>query len=73
MTDATGGIGYEYRCPACGARVSSGWAYPICPMPNCGEVLQLLSGPEPTEADLHALDAELARMLDPDGPIPGLA
>jgi hypothetical protein len=44
--------GWDYLCPACGARVSSGWADQVCPMPGCHEILDLVSGPSPSREEI---------------------
>ena len=45
-------MSWEYECDECGARVSSGWADHACPMPTCGAVMRLVSGPEPSPSDV---------------------
>ncbi|MCC6743451.1 MAG: hypothetical protein IT175_06285 [Acidobacteria bacterium] len=56
---------WDYRCPECGARIVSGWADPICPVPTCEAVLDVVSAPEPSEQDasrmIQAAEALLRR------------
>lgn len=51
--------GYEYACPECGARVSSGWADPVCPV--CGAPMRVLAEPDPprSEVEREPVDDEL--------------
>jgi len=55
--------GWEYICPNCGARISSGWADPVCPIPNCGSLLNLISGPKPSDSDVQEIIEEAERIL----------
>lgn len=56
--------GYEYACPECGARVSSGWADPVCPIPTCGAPMRLLAGPEPAPEEIEQVIREAEGLLE---------
>lgn len=57
--------GWEYVCPACGVRVSSGWADPVCPIASCREIMDLVSGPEPSREEVERVLAEMKAILRP--------
>lgn len=54
------------ECPDCGARVSSGYFDPVCPV--CGGVLMILSHPEPTFPELKRVIQMAESFLDPSSP-----
>lgn len=53
--------GWEFECLNCGARISSGWFDPICPV--CKEYLMMLSYPKPSEKDIKNMLREAERIL----------
>lgn len=56
--------GWEYVCPGCGAHVSSGWADPVCPIGNCGEIMDLVRGPDPSREEVERVFAEMKAILN---------
>lgn len=54
---------WEYECPECGARISSGFPDPICPIPTCGAVLDVLIAPEPTDQEVAEMLAEAEELV----------